>query len=511
MKDTSGLLRLYPNGALLFDPIAIGSFRWPNHVTLPADINRELTVFQMDLIADQTLQPCNNVLRALYSLPGVLAFNMSYYRLASLSISQNLPGFIRDSEKELITVSMPDADQPEKRNLKDCLATYGQGCLLSLAAALKMKLQLTASAPDYYPAKEFGSIYRLRRADAIPRVLGKPCSPQEKDSLSHLTSLLMSEVDRQSQKYSILLNSETRTLLCTYVQLTLEAGWRDLQAYRRFFGKTSVSYFERSLTPRQNALIATACHAVGGAAHSTYHGVCQSAGEPDIVTMANARFFWAPTKAFRDDAEALSGFIPKELRQYDIRCYDDDTHYRRFIRNDKPRQSIKSVAIIGRHVVMRYSAFNMLEFPFYLDLEKRLGTLLADQGYQVTYKAHPESDWRHFDRYFDPRIKIDWRPFEAVMDEFDAVIYHFGASSTLPPALGSHQHLFMIKDGWHDRRIWPPRLIRFFDEYANMIPATIGGDGLIQWNEKTILDMLAHPKSVCPQERIRDFFHKRYE
>ncbi|QQG36330.1 MAG: hypothetical protein HYS17_00620 [Micavibrio aeruginosavorus] len=511
MNDSSGFLRLYPNGALLFDPAAIGSFRWPNPATLPADINRELTIFQMGLIANSDSAPYNQVLRALYNLPGILAFNLSYHRLAILAERQHLPGFIRNPDKSLITIDGFDTEAPQKADFKDYLATYGQKLRLELLSVLGAGVQLTASAPGHYPREKFGVIRRLRRADAIPRVLRNGCDKSDKDGLGRLASLLMEEVGRLNLKYEIHLDSDTQDLLHRYVRLSLERGWQDLQAYIKFFNKSRISYFERSLTPRQSALIATACHANDGEAHSTYHGVCQSAGEPDIVTMANARHFWAPTPAFMEDAHALSPFIPEKLRHYDIRCYEDMTHHRRFIRNDKPRETIRNIAIIGRHVVMRQSAFNMLEFPFYLDLEKRLGILLADQGYQVTYKAHPESDWRHFSSYFDQRIKIDWRPFEAVMDEFDAVIYHFGASSTLPPALGSHQHLFMIKDGWHDRRVWPPRLTRFFEEYANMIPATIGENGLIQWDEKTVAGLFLQPKPVSPEERIRDFFCKRYE
>lgn len=511
MTDALNSLRLYPNGALQFDPACIGSFPWPNQVTLPADLNRALTRLQMNLIADQTLHPHNQILRALYNLPGILAFNLSYYRLATIACEQNLPGFIRDNSKPLITVEVNQDSKLHGADGKDYIAVYGQKVILTLLSLMRIDLRLTASAPGYYPVRISGNLWRLRRADAIPRVLRQSISDTDKSNLAQLTSRILTEVERLGVQNDIHIEPETQKLLSQFIQNTLENSWQDLQAYRRFFGQNIFSYFERSLTPYQSALIATACQTAGGETHSTYHGVCQSAGEPDIVTMANACHFWAPTEAFADDARTLSDFIPKDLRHYDICCYDDERHYQRFIRNDMPRDHIKKVAIIGRHVVMRYSAFNMLEFPFYLDLEKRLGQLLSDQGYQVTYKAHPESDWRHFDRYFDQRVTIDWRPFEDVMDEFDAVIYHFGASSTLPPALGSHQHLFMIKDGWHDQRIWPPRLIHFFEEYANMIPATIGTNGLVVWDEKAILKTFLHPKPVHPENRVKDFFCRRYK
>ena len=89
------------------------------------------------------------------------------------------------------------------------------------------------------------------------------------------------------------------------------------------------------------------------------------------------------------------------------------------------------IAIMGRQVVMRTSAFNTLEFPVYLDLEYQLSKILIDGGFEVIYKAHPESNWMKFDQFFDERVQIDKRPFEEVFTEFDAVFYHFGA---VPPS-----------------------------------------------------------------------------
>ena len=159
-------------------------------------------------------------------------------------------------------------------------------------------------------------------------------------------------------------------------------------------------------------------------------------------------------------------------------------------------------------LVMRYSAFNTLEFAAYLKLEFDLAFWLVQQGYEVIYKAHPESDWRYFDTFFPKEVKINWSPFEDVVENFDAVFYHFGASSTLPSALASPVHVFMLKDGWHDKRLWPERIQKFFSEYCNMVPATIDQNDLICLDFDVFADLLAKPKPVSPPERVHDFYHR---
>lgn len=497
-------LRLYANGALTFDPDYIGRIRWPNSPTLPADCNRFLTQEFLEIMVDDRFAPYNISLRPLCGLTGVLAFNLSYTRLAR----SGLPGFILDPSQPLVNASPYPAET--KVSWKDLVATFAQAFLLRLIQLGRSTPRLTASAEGYYPPDRFGRIFRLRRIDAVPRVFRPRLRKDECAGLQRVATRIMEKFLSFSSQQGEEFDQEVLRQLSLYVSETLKRAWQAYRAYQMFFGKIRFSYYERSLVPYHSALIAAVATGNGGPVFSTYHGVCQTASEPDIVTMAYASTFLAPTEAFADDARELQGFLPDKLRPAQIENYNDDLHYRRFLKKDKPRQVIKTVAIIGRHIVMRYSAFNMLEFPYYLDLEKKLGQTLADAGFQVVYKAHPESDWRHFEEYFDPRIKIDWRPFEKVMNEFDATIFHFGASSTLPHILGSHQALFMIEDDWHEKRIWPNRLQRFFKEYATFLPGRIGENGLIEWDKETILGRMRAPLSINPEQRLRDFFTRRY-
>ena len=74
-------------------------------------------------------------------------------------------------------------------------------------------------------------------------------------------------------------------------------------------------------------------------------------------------------------------------------------------RSKAPRPlKIQRIAVMGRPFLMRTSAFNSMGFGIYLEFEKSVCQVLQRVGYEVIYKAHPESDWEYFEQYFGPDI-----------------------------------------------------------------------------------------------------------
>ena len=92
-------LDLYPNGAFNFDVNAIGKEKWPNDVTLPGNLNLQLTKFFYELLVDDQFAPVNKSLNSLFFITGVLTFNVSFYNLAKSQID----GGQRNNDKSLIT------------------------------------------------------------------------------------------------------------------------------------------------------------------------------------------------------------------------------------------------------------------------------------------------------------------------------------------------------------------------------------------------------------------------
>lgn len=499
-------LELYPNGALSCDPWAIGSFDWPNNITLPAELNKELTHFLYDLIGDPSLRPANQILHSLFHTTGTLSFNLSYYNLLQKAQSKNLPGIFFDLSKPPITNSTKNTDSRHKPNLKDFIAVKGQKILFHALNIFGYRWKISASPHAIYDKKTFGKIYLIRRTEAIFKVELRALNEAEERSTLKLARIMMEKVSALAVKHDIKLDDKVRGLLQNYINNEFYSTRLDLKSLKRFFGSIQYNLYERSLTVYTQSLFSVVCKANGGEAHSMYHGVCQTANEPDIATMVNSSVFWGVTNAFAIDARELALRITSTARNFEVRQLGREDHYKVYLQNDRVRKEIKHIAVMGRPVVQRYSAFNSLEFSTYLELEKKITTILLDQGYKVTYKAHPESEWLHFDQYFDPRVKIDWRPFEPIMEEFDALFFHFGASSTMPYALGSHLHIFMLQDGWHDIKIWPKRLQKFFKIYTNMISGSFNKRGLIDIDEIQLINAFKSPVSFDKKQRVRDFF-----
>tara|TARA_R110000796_G_scaffold11478_2_gene38262 strand:+ start:168353 stop:169708 length:1356 start_codon:yes stop_codon:yes gene_type:complete len=285
--------------------------------------------------------------------------------------------------------------------------------------------------------------------------------------------------------------------------------FKDFSRVKRLFGKKPFNLYERSISPYVISLIASASRRNGGEVHSTYHGVCQTANEPDISTMIRCTYFWGITDAFADDARELIEALPKAVDRNKIRNMKLDYLVSGDLRDEKESPPIKRIAIIGRPLLMRYSAFNTLEFPVYLKFERDLARWLVARGYDVTYKAHPESDWRYFDTFLPDGVKVDWAPFEKVCHNYDAAFFHFGASSTMPNAISSSMHIFMLQDGWHDIHLWPTRMQEYFKEHFNMVPGRISQTEFISLDFKVFEELLLNPKPFSIKRRVEDFYYRR--
>lgn len=502
MSTATYYLDLLPNKALLFDPDMVGENVWPNKTTLPAEINLHLTNVIFDILGRDDLTPCNQILSALYSMTGVLAFNISFYNLRD----KPLKGLIYDPSKPFFAsaLNINDATPP---SLKNRIAYFLQKNMLKFSRSHN----LTLAGNSIYPEAEFGHIKRIKNPEGLLKV---PCVralyEDEIEQIEIITEIICGAAKEIACLNQIEFDDGFTNLIMQYVRGQTAKAYLDYLRLKDFFGSYAFNYFERSLTPYLSALIAVVCKENGGKAHSTYHGVCQTASEPDVATMATSSVFWGVTQAFKQDAEELAQKIPQPIRTFEIKNMGLEDHYKDFIKAGVPKNNIKTVGIMGRHIVMRYSAFNSLEFCAYLHHERQIADMLLAQGYEVVYKAHPECDWRHFDKFFDPRVHINWQPFESVYNDFDALYYHFGASSTLPHALGSDLHIFMLKDGWHDLKIWPSRIQNVYAEHCNMIKGRLGENGLIEINEKDLHAAFQNPVSFDKTTRVQDFFCKRY-
>ena len=64
----------------------------------------------------------------------------------------------------------------------------------------------------------------------------------------------------------------------------------------------------------------------------------------------------------------------------------------------------------------------------------------------------------------------------------------------------------MLKDGWHDTRIWPSRIQKFFQDNCNYINGKIMKDGFVEVNPDSVLESFLNPRPFDRERRIKHFF-----
>ncbi|WP_412557530.1 hypothetical protein [Thalassospira sp. MIT1370] len=512
VENSEKFLDLYPNRSMLMAPSALGNVSWPNKITLPADLNYYITHKIWEYISDHD-DDIADCLSCIMYITGAISYNISFFSLAKSRDFKSGGGVlfsVNFSYSDLFAYSSPYSrrDLKVKGMIKGFISRiYNRVNILK--ASFVSGVPVLTITNDRIVQDMCGAPVLLRNPTSIISRSERPSRSGNTQKIDQCAGILSSFVSEAIESSGVEVDNKFRDLIEDYISIEVSKVFADLSKVKRFFKGRKFHLVERSLSPYLISLFAAVCRRNGGQVHSTYHGVCQTANEPDISTMINSSVFWGVSEAFCDDANALIKRLPpgvdrKKIKNLDLKGLQD-----RFLRANVLRKKIKHVAIMGRQVVMRYSAFNTLEFPAYLKLERDVAIWLLKNGYKVTYKAHPESDWRHFDTYLPEGVLIDWEPFEEVVDQYDAFFYHFGASSTLPAALGSGAHVFMLKDGWHDVKLWPPRLQAYFEIYCNMVSAQLSQQDFISLDYAELERKLREPAEVSVYDRIYDFYYRR--
>ncbi|MCK6418559.1 MAG: hypothetical protein L6Q57_06445 [Alphaproteobacteria bacterium] len=504
-------LDLCPNGALHFNAHAIGRDAWSQPATFPGEMNAALTQFFYKILLDSSLWPCNQLLRAQFSLTGIITFSISFYGLAMSALRSGNPDFIYDSSKLVVTRGL-DEDYPLKSRAnyfkqaaKDYITTYLQKVFFRFLNIFHPRLKISLMSHDIYK-----QVYtkRFRRYDGVTRVFKSEPSPAHRAQIKEISQRIIHFSCKTAEEvYSITLDQAHREALFDIIFSQILRSHSDLESYKKFFRGISFNFYEKSLSRYHAALIGLACQSRGGEVYASFHGPCLTTNEPDIITLMNCDVFSGVTSGFTQDARDVSLLIPEDLRKQEIIDLDLRNYYQSYLSARKACGKNCRVAIMGRQVVMRQSAFNMLEFPYYIDVEVRLARLLLEAGYEVTYKAHPESNWQNFDILFDPRVKIDYQSFEKKIEDYDAVFFHFLASTTFVHAMGSHLNIYYLADGWHDKKLFPPRLQKLCETYCNPLKASLGSSGWVEWDVEKIKYAFENPKPFDPEERIRNWFN----
>lgn len=337
--------------------------------------------------------------------------------------------------------------------------------------------------------------WRLR---AFRALLGRPrdVSDEEVQRLTTVARNLGSRIVDIARRHGVPLRPQEQRSLQVFLVQEMTIAYKDYCNFCDWLGRRRFNFFGGSVTGFGRAVLAALARASGGRAHSTVHGgnVYGNTFAPNIMELLNASDAWMPSAKAASNAREIMNLRCSRLMPCAIHIHATNE----LLQYDRPTaqaNSIRTVVVLGSPVVLQMSAVGALQAPCYVDVEKRMTSLLVDNGYRVIYKPHPDNTWDHHREILDPRVEIECRRYEALDTPFEAVIYVFHISSTLITDLGSSRHVFLLADGWHES-FWLEGTLTALKRRCQLIPGNIDERGRIVFDETVLLRRLANPKPV---------------
>ncbi len=149
---------------------------------------------------------------------------------------------------------------------------------------------------------------------------------------------------------------------------------------------------------------------------------------------------------------------------------------------------IRRVMVMGGFFRGEHVKWNKLPDLTMLDLELRIIDLLVKAGYEVLYKGHPEGLLMVKQYYrFPANVRVIVEPFEQVMDEADAFIFHLTVTTTIGPALCTNKPIIYINGGWEP---WFEDCLEKFGKRATIVSGKLDEKNRALFDEAALLEAL---------------------
>jgi hypothetical protein len=164
---------------------------------------------------------------------------------------------------------------------------------------------------------------------------------------------------------------------------------------------------------------------------------------------------------------------------------------------------IKTVMLMGSEMPpMRFTLGSGEFFAIKFDLELRLANTLKCLGYNVIYKAHPETKLE-IQGIFDELVDhVEVNPFEAVHREADAYLFTNPLTTPFGFALCTSRPVLMIDVAGRD---WNHEGYQLLKQRCHMIPATFDARNRIDFSETSLSNALRTANASIDYSYIHEY------
>ena len=316
-------------------------------------------------------------------------------------------------------------------------------------------------------------------------------------SLKNTIALFTGKMCEIADRYSVPLSQAQKAFMRDYMTrqfnkaaedyIGIKETLRDLRKFHVISGSHG-SYLAR--------LLGLAAKRVGGKATNFSHGY-------DVFTCLRKIHSiedWSTTDEYVIQLESSVPRINKVIQKYPIprnnrvefvpeECTSLQDLYRRK-KGMKLPENIKTVMVMGFSYIIDFVRSDQLPDLVYLDYETRLIDFLADRGYKILYKKHPDGMLKgDILKIFGEKATVIHDRFEDVMDEGDAFLFSAAGSSTWSPAVCTQKPIIYINNNWHD--IWFPEVYELVKKRCRVVSGWFDERNRYIFNEKELLDVLS--------------------
>lgn len=473
------IIKEYEDSKLLAVLLGVG-------VMLPWEIGQVLIALKnLQIIRDSGLSPVASEQSVLYrallkdtSLPGPLLFGRQPFSRSWWKRSLTRPANFLFSLKYNIAAG----------KMNRLIGNHREGRVMALYKPGPLGVRFMASLTEWVDLRLIATWFDRS---------GMPTLSEEiKKKIEGLAEEVVSRFLKVGLAHDVLVGMSTENYLKSLTINMLSRTARDLVLVRNALKGSSIShYLGVSGANYYSKIVSLVVREMGGVVTACSHGfdTCRYLRDYSVYEFSACDRFVVGQSSHIPLFQRTLDFFPPPLKNpVELVSVNDDSlvpTWQRY-RSQRATTRIRRVMVMGGFFRGEHVKWNKLPDLTMLDLELRIIDLLVKAGYEVLYKGHPEGLLmvKEYHR-FPANVRVIVEPFEQVMDEADAFIFHLTVTTTIGPALCTNKPIIYINGGWEP---WFEDCLRKFGQRVAIISGKLDDQNQALFDEAALLEALAN-------------------
>lgn len=331
---------------------------------------------------------------------------------------------------------------------------------------------------EFLQKKYKGRIYSLSFFDFYNKDEVKPIDDIVFKNINSLSLKISHELYDYVDSLDLSLTTKQKVFFSNYLKKLFTRTYEVLCTVKKNIGKKKIKLFIGANSNYYSRIISVAVRSAGGEIHGFKHGeaVNYNFDLSSWLDLSLNNYFYEYTQENAKMLQTISKkFPPLGNNKCQIRSMENNI-YKNIFKNIEPKNndSISTVMLIGN--CFRYTSFSSATAVFpalQLYAELKVIKKLKKLGYKVIYKIHPENldkrigfvkDFSIYRELFPDDVEINSDKFETTVQQVDAFVFYYTATSTFLSAFMSNKPIYFYDINLRD---YPKAMLDFLSKRCN--------------------------------------------